>query len=178
MRKVLYIFGQLTDEDVDWIRKKAEKESVVSGDILIKENEPSDKLYFLIRGRFSVTSELAGGKEIAQLKSGEIIGEMSYLDALPPSATVTALEDGVVISIDRELLTEKLENDFEFSAHFYKALGVFLSSRLRSTTSMLGYGKGQKLIEDTIYEDEVDPNVLENLALAGDRFKRIIDHFS
>ena len=43
---------------------------------------------------------------------------------------------------------------------------------------MLGYGKGQKLIEDTIYEDEVDPNVLENLALAGDRFKRIIDHFS
>ena len=75
MRKVLYIFGQLTDEDVEWIRKKAEKEIVVSGDILIKDNEPSDKLYFLIRGRFSVTSELAGGKEVAQLKSGEVVAK-------------------------------------------------------------------------------------------------------
>ena len=178
MRKVLYIFGQLTDEDVEWIRRNAQKENVASGTILIKENEPTEKLYFLIRGRFSVTSKLVEDKEIARLKSGEVVGEMSFVDSLPPSATVTALEDGIVISIDRELLIEKLEDDFEFSTHFYKAIGMFLSGRLRSTTSMLGYGKGQKLEQDATYSDEVDPNVLENLSLAGDRFTRLIDHFS
>ena len=178
MRKVLYIFGQLTDEDVEWIRRNAQKENVASGTILIKENEPTEKLYFLIRGRFSVTSTLVEDKEIARLKSGEMVGEMSFVDSLPPSATVTALEDGIVISIDRELLIEKLEDDFEFATHFYKAIGMFLSGRLRSTTSMLGYGKGQKLEEDVTYADEVDPNVLENLSLAGDRFTRLIDHFS
>jgi len=178
MRKVLYIFGQLTDDDVEWIRRNAQKQPVASGNILIKENEPTEKLYFLIRGRFSVTSKLAGDKEIARLKSGEVVGEMSFVDHLPPSATVTALEDGIVISIDRELLSEKMEDDFEFATHFYKAIGIFLSGRLRSTTSMLGYEKGQKLEEDATYADEVDPNVLENLSLAGDRFTRLIDHFS
>ena len=178
MRKVLYIFGQLTDEDVEWIRRNARKERVVSDDILIKENERTEKLFFLITGKYSVTSEFAGQKVLATLSSGEVVGEMSFLDALPPSASVTALEDGIIISIELELLNEKLENDFEFAAHFYKALGIFLSSRLRSTTNLLGYGKGQELEEDKTYIDEIDPNVLEHLSLAGDRFKRLIDHFS
>mgnify|MGYP001426367370 CR=1 FL=1 len=178
MRKVLYIFGQLSDEDVEWICRNAQKEHVVSGNILIKENEPTKKLYILISGSYSVISELAGDKEINRLKSGEVVGEMSFVDHLPPSATVIALEKGIVISIDRELLSKKLEDDFEFASHFYKSIGIFLSGRLRSTTSMLGYGKEQKLDEDTTYSDEVDPNVLENLSLAGDRFTRLMDHFS
>ena len=43
---------------------------------------------------------------------------------------------------------------------------------------MLGYGKVVDKLEEKNYEDEVDPNVLENLSLAGDRFTRLIDDFS
>ena len=178
MRKVLYIFGQLSDEDVNWISNNAIKENINTGTFIIKENEQVDKIYFLIRGRLSVTSKASEDKEIAKLKSGEVVGEMSFVDALPPSATVKAVEDSIVISLDRNLLIDKLEEDYEFASHFYKALAIFLSSRLRSTTSMLGYGKIIDKLKEKNYDDEVDPNVLENLSLAGDRFTRLIEAFS
>ena len=57
MRKVLYIFGQLSDEDVNWISNNAIKENINTGSFLIKENEHVDKIYFLIRGRLSITSK-------------------------------------------------------------------------------------------------------------------------
>ena len=85
---------------------------------------------------------------------------------VPPSATVKAVEDSIVISLDRNLLIDKLEEDYEFASHFYKALAIFLSSRLRSTTSMLGYGKVVDKLEEKNYEDEVDPNVLENCGIS------------
>ena len=36
MRKVLYIFGQLSDEDVNWISNNAIKENINTGSFLIK----------------------------------------------------------------------------------------------------------------------------------------------
>ena len=43
---------------------------------------------------------------------------------------------------------------------------------------MLGYGKIIDKLKEKNYDDEVDPNVLENLSLAGDRFTRLIEAFS
>ncbi|MOA69292.1 hypothetical protein D3C78_1973980 [compost metagenome] len=47
---------------------------------------------------------------------------------------------------------------------------VFMSDRLRSTVSRLGYGEGGPMDQDTEYEDELDMGVLDKAALAGARF--------
>ena len=178
MRKILYIFGQLSDLDVEWIKNNASKEKVGSGKIIIEENVTLNKLIIIIRGKFSVTSKQTGNQEIAILKSGEVLGEMSFIENLPPSASVTSLEEGMIISIDKEKLNQKLDDDIEFAAHFYKAIGIFLASRLRSTVGLLGYDNKTELNDDIVYEDEVDMNVTENLSIAGDRFSRLIEYFS
>jgi CRP/FNR family transcriptional regulator, cyclic AMP receptor protein len=54
-----------------------------------------------------VTEHTAG--EIAWLGVGEVVGEMSFLDAAPPSATVTALGDGLALFLDKEALARKRE---------------------------------------------------------------------
>ena len=74
-----------------------------------------------------------------------------------------------MLSVPRARLTDKLEQDVAFAARFYRALGVFLSSRLRKTQQRLGYGK-DILDEEVQHEDELDPEVLDNVALAGARF--------
>ena len=178
MRKILCIFGQLSDLDVDWIKNNASKEEVGPGATIITENVSLNKLIIIIRGKFSVTSKQTGNQEIAILKSGEILGEMSFIENLPPSASVTSLEEGMIISIDKEKLNQKLDDDIEFAAHFYKAIGIFLASRLRSTVGLLGYDNKTELNDDIVYEDEVDMNVTENLSIAGDRFSRLIEYFS
>ena len=52
---------------------------------------------------------------IAILGPGEIVGEMSFVDARPPSATVKALEDSTVFSLSKPRLNAKLAADPGFS---------------------------------------------------------------
>src|SRR6185436_6178421 len=101
-------------------------------------------------------------KDIANLMCGEVAGEMSFLDSRPPSASVRALEKCSVLAIPKSRLSQKLETDTAFAARFYRALGVFLSDRLRNTVGLLGYGAGLRL-DAKEYADEIDPETLDKV---------------
>ena len=170
MRKVLFILSELADGDVDWMIRSGRKTDVRAGTVLIEEGKPIEVLYVLLEGQLAVSLAALGGKEIARLQSGEILGELSFLDSRPPSASVTAIEPCTVLAIPRYRLHEKLEEDSAFAARFYRALGVFLASRLRRSQQRLGY-EGDRILDDEIeHEDELDPEVLDHVALAGARF--------
>jgi CRP-like cAMP-binding protein len=94
---------------------------------------------------------------------------MSFADARPPSATVQAVETSLVLSIPRQLLIEKLQEDQGFASRFYRAIAIFLSTRLRGTVRYLGYAKGQLLSEDHNAED-LSPEMIDNVPLAKARF--------
>ena len=156
-----------------------ERRSVPAGGVIIHQGQPVEELYLILDGMFSVTDELGGGHELARLGSGEIVGEMSFVDANPPSATVTAVESSYVLAVPRHLLQQRLDRDANFAARFYRALAVFLSDRLRATVSRLGYGGDDQSLHDGLVEDdELDPNVLDTVHLAGTRFKYIVDRLN
>lgn len=173
MRKALYLLGQLSDPDVEWMIAEGAREYIPSGTVLIREGQPIGTVYVLLDGTLEVSGSGAGGAAPIRLGCGEIVGEMSFIDARPPSATVTAAADSVVLAIQRPALASKLAGDAEFAARFYHSLAVFLSHRLRDTVRRLGYGKGQPLREDVEYEDELDANTLNSIHLAGSRFDRV-----
>ena len=173
MRKVLYIFGQLTDMDVEWLASAGARQNVAAGHVLITEGEPVESIYILLDGKLAVTTKTSQGHDIAHLLSGDIVGEMSFVDASPPAATVKADEASQVLAIPRQSLIQKLEQDDGFAARFYRAIAIFLSDRLRNlmfaqTNASSGEPAGD------LEEDELDPNVLENVSLAGSRFERML----
>jgi len=159
MRKVLFIFGHLTDTDVDWLAKNGRRKRVTKGTVLINQGVPVQSLYILLSGELAV---LAGKSktEIARLGVGEIAGEMSFVDARPPSATVSAREDSSVYTIPTKVLGEALTQNPGFAARFYKAVATFLSDRVRKAT-------------DPDYDDELDDSVLDNIDRAGARFNAL-----
>ncbi len=172
MRKVLYIFGLLNDADVEWIARTGIRRRVKDKDILIEERKPLESVIFILEGEFVITAEPAG--EIARIGAGEIVGEMSFVDSAPPSATVMALGDGIALFLDKETLAQKLESDVGFGYRFYHALAIFLADRLRGTVNRLGYGEGQELDSDRIAKDELDVGLLDTLSMAGERFDRML----
>ena len=180
MRKALYILGHLSDLDIEWIIAQGRAEDVAHGHTLIQQGRPIEYLYLILAGWFAVVDERMDGQELARLGHGEIVGEMSFIDANPPSATVVALEPGRVLALSRSRLQAHLDRDPAFAARFYRALAIFLSDRLRATVSRLGYGEPEatSLDEDTVQPDELDPNVLGTLHLAGTRFDRILKKLS
>jgi CRP-like cAMP-binding protein len=145
------------------------REEVVAGTVLIAEGQPIDTLHILLEGTLSVSVNALEGKTIARLTSGAVVGEMSFADARPPSATVMAVENSLVLSIPRHQLVEKLKKDEGFASRFYRAIAIFLSTRLRGTVRYLGYAKGQFVNEDNNSED-LSPEMLDNVPLAKARF--------
>lgn len=175
MRKVLFLFGQLNDDDVEWMLSAGRKQPVPKGGALIRQGVPIDALYILLEGRLAV---LLGGRqerEIARLNAGEIVGEMSFVDARPPSATVKALEDSTVFAISKLVLNVKLAADLGFAARFYRALAIYLSTTVRERHRALGYGTDLPPDEGPLDDpDELDPSVLDGIYLAGERFDRMV----
>lgn len=169
MRKTLFILGVLDDSDIDWMVSAGKRERVKAGFVLIREGHDVDSVYIILDGAFAVRSSASSGKDIAVLKAGEIVGELSFVDSRPPSADVVAIEDSMVLSIRRSVLSDRLK-DPEFAARFYRALAIFLANRLRNTVAQLGYGKPAVNNKVLAEEEEVGPTALENLVMAGARF--------
>src|SRR5690349_14270378 len=108
MRKVLYILGQLSDDDIEWLIGNGRQRQLGPGDVLIREGQPIEALYIVLDGALVVSAAASGDAEIARLGAGEIIGEISFVDSRPPSATVTALQPSIVFTLDRARLYSKL----------------------------------------------------------------------
>lgn len=173
MRKVLYIFGLLTDDDIAWIARTGMRHHVKAGETLIREGVFANSIIIILEGECIVTAKTAG--EIARLGVGEIVGEMSFVDSAPPSATVTAERDSLILLLDKAAVLQKLEGDMAFGCRFYRALAIFLADRLRATVRRFGYGTQDRLDAPLDAPDELDAEVLDRVSDAGERFTRLIN---
>jgi len=168
VRKVLYLMGILSDADVQWLASHGVKSVVPAGTFLVKRGVAIDHLYILLDGRLSI--ELANGVEAATLMTGEVVGEISFVDSRSPLASVRAQLPSIVLGIDKTLLKVKLESDGGFGSRFYRAIALFLADRLRSTTGRLGYGGAgdEEEISDDL--DELDGDFMQMISMANVRF--------
>jgi len=174
MRKALYILGDLNDADVAWLVEAGERLTLPAGSLVIRSGEPVDSLYIVTDGALEVL--LPGGRRIAELGPGDILGEMSLIEKRPPTASVRALEETRVLAVPQARLRDQLDRDQGFAARFYRAIAVFLSDRLRSTVGQLGYGTATPADAEEAFalENELDEGLLDNLHVAGDRMLRLI----
>lgn len=168
MKKVLFILGELSDDDIDWLVGTGSREEISAGTVLIREGQAVNALYVLLDGTLGVSTAALGGKEIAKLSSGDVVGEMSFIDDNPPSATVQALDEALVLSIPRAELAQKLYQDVGFGSRFYRALAILLSNRLRGTVQQLGYNRDKS--QDEGAANGLEAKVSDNVAIAEARF--------
>lgn len=180
LRKVLYLFAVLNDNDIDWLTTYGRKEKVPKGTVLIQQGEAVEAVYFLLKGAFAVVITLTVDgqvteREIARRASGEIVGEMSFVEVGVASATIRCAENSFVLAIPQDLLREKLQRDRGFAMRFYRSLTIVLVDRLRDDLVRRGFGtqayNQEQFLDNVEYEDEIPLDVLELTLLAGTRFK-------
>lgn len=172
MRKVLYMLGQLADSDIEWLAGAGRTRRLEAGTTLIRAGMPPAALYVVLEGELQVVDDRAG--LLAELASGEIVGEMSFVDRTPPQASVIAGVEARVLEISRRALDARIEADAAFGMRFYRALSIFLADRLRGTVRRLGYGEAGDTQAAALLEDELDESVLDGVSLAGERFGRLL----
>lgn len=170
MRKILYIMGVLNDQDIGWLVQYGKSQRVPAETVLIERGRPVEYLFILIDGQLLVYS---GNVDIARLQSGEVVGEISFVDSRPPLASVKASTNSHILAIPKDALRAKLEKDEGFASRFYRSLAIFLADRLRVTTSRFGYGKKSDEVE---FEDpdEMPMDMMDAVDMASARFDDMI----
>lgn len=109
------------------------------GDRIFREGDPADVMYMIHKGKVQISKGAGSFNEkIRILGEGEFIGEMAVINSMPRSASAIAVEDCVLIKMDRESFDETVQKNHEFSVSVIK----LLSERLRETDELLmGYVK-------------------------------------
>lgn len=87
-------FARLPASDRDALHALGAPRRYKPGSILFHEGDPSDWVVLLTAGRVKVSATTADGKEVvlAVSSSGEVLGELSAIDAGPRSATTVAID--------------------------------------------------------------------------------------
>jgi CRP/FNR family transcriptional regulator, cyclic AMP receptor protein len=89
MRKVLYLMGILNDSDLEWMAEHGVQNELAERAVLIREGQPVDSLFIVLDGTLAVSTR---GRNVALLQTGEVVGEISFVDSQPPAATVTVAQ--------------------------------------------------------------------------------------
>jgi hypothetical protein len=91
--------------------------------LVIKENDPGVTAYFIESGKVEVTKESNGRQiHIAFLGPGSTFGEMSVVDDLPRSASVTTVEETVISEFHREDLYAAMKDNPEIFGRFLRTI--------------------------------------------------------
>jgi CRP-like cAMP-binding protein len=102
------IFQPFSATDKKGLIEKFKSRSVDEGTYLITRERPGEGLYVLLSGRCEVLDTGADGKEVllAELKEGDVFGEMSMLWHKKTCASVKAITPCVVLRLPRDQFNE------------------------------------------------------------------------
>jgi CRP/FNR family transcriptional regulator, cyclic AMP receptor protein len=111
--RIVPLFRALSAEELEEIIGISHLYRVKRGYVVVREGDPSDGMYIVVRGSAQVQMELHQGDQtrLAVLMPGDVFGEISLLDSAPRSATVIMREDGILYRVDAagfETLRERL----------------------------------------------------------------------
>ncbi|HEY7984441.1 MAG TPA: Crp/Fnr family transcriptional regulator [Ktedonobacterales bacterium] len=95
------IFKDLSQRELQILGATCREREFAANTTLLRQGETGVGLFVITSGAVSITQHQEGGAEheIAQLRPGDVLGEMSLLDDLPRSATATATETTRALSL-------------------------------------------------------------------------------
>ena len=143
----VYLFKELSAEQIDLISEAGHLETYSAGDDLFSQGDKATALYVIKYGSVRILQKSASGDqiEVATLGTGSHFGEMAFVDGEPRSASAAAVEKSEIVVLDYQKLQGVLEKNIGIAASFYKELAHFLCGRLRITTNDLSFAREKNL---------------------------------
>lgn len=129
------LFRNTTPEQLDRILERTLMRRIARNEPILRRGDPSTGMFVIATGRVRVSLVSEDGKEVTLgvLGPGETLGEMSLLDGEPCSADAFALEDCVLLVIERAQFLRMLRADADLCLR----LLAILTGRLRRSNAAL-----------------------------------------
>ena len=97
------LFEHLTDEDRAVLAGLVDSRELAQGDLLFRAGEPGESLFVVRSGEIELSIKDTTGQKIVLhvARSGDVFGELALLDQGARTATALALEETVLLELDR-----------------------------------------------------------------------------
>jgi CRP-like cAMP-binding protein len=118
--KKVPLFSELHEKDLERIASLLVKKAYTKGNVILMEEDIGKTLFIIVQGKVKISRIGEDGKEVilSILGEGEFFGELSILDGMARSATVTSLGDSELLILRRE--------DFLNLLHEYPQIAINL----------------------------------------------------
>jgi len=104
------------------------------GEIIVREGEVGDCMYVIQAGQAEVLAEKAGREvRLRVMGEGDIFGEMALVDREPRSATVRALGEVRVLTLDKRTFMRRVHEDPSLAFRVLQTM----AHRIRTLTAEL-----------------------------------------
>lgn len=104
----------------------SEETPVTKGDVLVEKGVKASAVQVAIEGRFGVFIEADAPDPAVTLERGAVFGEIGAVSGIKATATVKALEDGVVLTIPGSELHRHMRRSPELAASILRSLSRYL----------------------------------------------------
>jgi CRP-like cAMP-binding protein len=118
------LFHGMPDKALTHVLALAKEVRHEAGKPILEEDHSGIGFHLIVGGNATVS---VGGSEVARFGPGDYFGEMSIIDGLPRSATVTAVDDVTTLAI----ASWDFEGLMEQHPSMMRAMLVELSGRIR-----------------------------------------------
>ncbi|MCF8720045.1 sensor histidine kinase [Nitrospina gracilis] len=149
------VFGLLDTATQEVLIEQGHELHLQEEDVLLQEGDTTKSLFIILKGEIVVTR---GGKVLACLETGDLLGEMALIDLKPRSANAHASKESLLLEVNEELFRKTVGNNPHalwemlqiLSAHIRGLLGALeqdiLSLRhfthdLKNCLTPLGYAE-------------------------------------
>lgn len=132
--KKVPLFADLPEDDLERLCEGVEVVHLPAGAELFSEGSVGDKAYVIQEGQIEILKH-SGGRVVllAVRQPGEVIGEISLLEAAPRNASGRARTDSILLAISHD----QLDNLLKISPSAARAMLHTITSRLRTTELVL-----------------------------------------
>lgn len=129
------LFLELDENTLDALIHITKTRRLNKGEVVIRQGDPGSKMFIVVEGSLKVSVLLEDGKEISLsiLRPNEAFGEIALFDRNERTATITAIEPGSCLVIERDLFLPFLKEHPDVAIRLLAAL----SRRLRLTDAFI-----------------------------------------
>ncbi|HXE64055.1 MAG TPA: mechanosensitive ion channel family protein [Bryobacteraceae bacterium] len=122
------IFRLLEEEDLTELAKSLRRQTFAPGELLLRQGDSGDSMYFVVAGRVGITYRSPDGAEqpLATFDSGDFFGEASLLTGEVRGATATAMSHVICYCLDKA----GLQRTMEMHPHLAEDMSVIMAYRL------------------------------------------------
>ncbi len=156
------LFAALSGSEIKFIEKKIRLVEFKKSELVYKQGNDPDAFYVICSGRFRVFIQSGPEDErtVTYLYRGDYFGEISILTGKPHSVTVEAINDSLVLRIEKSDFEDLLKNIPSLALHLSRSLGLRLRDESKEQT-----GEAKIVSVYSVKEGVGKTTFLMNLAL-------------